>query len=204
MVAVREYQKTQNTAKNLTNNPKDRRFLKTEKAIFDTLGTLLLENPMTVSIHPTELARRSKIAASTFYRHFPTIDDAIKYRERNMMRRFHFVMKGLRDSHSSLHQCIERVILFIYSNQRFFDVCFAQGNRKTLGLIFEDLKPKIYHSCHLPKNSERMLKICFNEIYTLIDEWRQETFDEKRIKSLVNEILYLLETIKKRLIRFIE
>ena len=203
MAAVREQTKNPNTATN-HNLPKDRRYYKTEKAIFDALGTLLLENPMTVSLHPTELARRSKIAPSTFYRHFPTIDEAIKYRERNMMRRFRFMVKSLRENHPTLRQCIERVILFIYSNQRFFDVCLTQGNRKTLEFIFEILKPKIYKTCHLPKNSERMLKICFNEIYSLIDEWHKESFNEEKIKDLINEILYLLETAKQRLIRFIE
>ena len=203
MVAVKERIKNPHTAFN-NSIIKDHRFRKTEKAIFLAISELILEKPMTVSLRPTELARRSKIAASTFYRHYSTIDEAIKHHEHNMMRRFRTMMQNLRDNHPNLKQCIERIIVFIYVNKDYFKTAISRGNRCPLKMIFEYIKPKIYHSCHLPKNSERMLAICFNEIFTLIEEWSKSSFPEEKIPELTSEIIYLLETAKKRLIRFMK
>ena len=183
---------------------KDFRFKKTEQSIFEALSELLNECPMTVSLRPTELARRSRIAVSTFYRHYNNIDEVLKYHERNMMRRFRFMVQKVRESKPTLRQCIERILYFIYNNRDFFSTAICQGNRCPLEAIFNALKPKICQTCHLPKNSERILLICFNEIYGLIEEWQKSSFEPERITGLVEDIEYLLKTAKVRLIAIVK
>jgi AcrR family transcriptional regulator len=183
---------------------KDFRFKKTEQSIFEALSELLNECPMTVSLRPTELARRSRIAVSTFYRHYNNIDDVLKYHERNMMRRFRFMLQKVRETKPTLRQCIERVLYFIYNNRDFFSTAICQGNRCPLEAIFNALKPKICQTCHFPKNSERILLICFNEIYGLIEEWQKSSFEPERITGLVEDIEYLLKTAKVRLIAIVK
>ncbi len=191
----------QTRAKNLCATiRKDERFHKTEEAIFNALKELMEERPMTVSLRLTELAKRSKIAASTFYRHYQTIDDAIKQREKNLLRRFRFMLKTKMRDDLSLKQSISKIIYFIYQNRETFAIIFCRNNRRPLEYLFLMIKPKICHICHLPKNSDLIFRICLSEIYILIEDWYKESFNPDDISELTDNIVCLLKNARNHLI----
>ncbi len=179
---------------------KDERFRKTEEAIFGALKELIKEHPMTVSLHPTELARRSRIAASTFYRHYQSIDDALKNNEQNLRRRFRFMVKTKMKDNLSLRQSITKIIYFIYQNREIFAIIFYRNNRRLIENIFTAIKPKIYSACHLPKNSNLIFRIALSEIYVLMEEWHDKSFDPNEISKLADNILYIFKNARNHLI----
>ncbi len=183
---------------------KDERFHKTEEAIFNALKELIEERPTTLSIRPTELAKRSKIAASTFYRHYETIDDAVKYCERNLERRFRFLLRTKMRENLDLRQSIQKIIYFIYQNRDYFAAAFCRGSHRTFNSLFLAIKPKICHACHLPKNSELIFRVCLGEIYVLMEKWYKDSFNPDKIPELTEDILYLLKTARNHLINLIK
>lgn len=194
-----------NRAKNLCHTiKKDERFYKTEKAIFDALRELIEERPTTLSLHPSELAKKSKIAASTFYRHYQNIDEAIRTKENNLKRRFRVMLRAKTEDNIDLRQNISRIVYFIYQNRDYFATAFCRGNHRMVKVIFEDIKPKICRACHLPKNSDLIFHICLSEICALIEIWSKESFNPDKMEKLVEDILYLLKTARNHLITLIK
>ena len=183
---------------------KDERFHKTEEAIFSALKELIEEHPTTLSIRPTDLAKRSKIAASTFYRHYETIDDAIKYHERNLERRFRFLLRTKMQENLDLRQSIQKIIYFIYQNRDYFATALCRGSHRAFNNLFLAIKPKICHACHLPKNSELIFMVCLGEIYVLVEKWYKDSFDLDKVPELTEDILYLLKTARNHLINLIK
>lgn len=185
----------------MTKNVFDARYEKTEAAIFDGLVKIITKNPRAISIRPSELAKKSGISASTFYRHYKTVDDILNKYEKRLLKKYRARFNYQKLKASTPKQTFHQVLFFIFSNRKIFTAYLGRGDHRLLYLMLSELKPKIYTAYNFPKNSAQIFDILFYEIYSLIEKWNQNGFTSVDLDRILSNIIHLVETSRQRLIK---
>ena len=185
----------------MAKNVGDARYQKTEQAILYALTKILSTKPHTFNLRPTDLARKSGITLSTFYRHYKNINEILDRQERRIMKRYRILINRLRPKHLTLKQTFRHVLIFIISHQEFFSLALSHHNRRLIYLMFCEIKPEICTNCHFPKNCTKMFNICFNEFYGLLEKWHQNHLPVSELEQVLTDIVYLIESSRTRLLK---
>ena len=65
--------------------------------------------------------------------------------------------------------------------------------------MMEEIRDEIIRTCHLPKNSGKIIRIHAKEVTGMIEEWGKDGFKEDNLEAVLSDVVYLTETIRRRL-----
>ena len=91
------------------------------------------------------------------------------------------------------------MIIFILQNKEVFRGLMMMGEFEVIGRMVLTLKPEMMKFVGLSNGHERVLMVHGGEIVGLIIEWGMSGLEEERIAKLINDMMYLSETAKVRL-----
>ena len=173
---------------------RNKRYQKTEEAILDVL--------MKSKELPTTgvLVRRARISRSTLYRHHRTVPRIIPNYEKEVLIRYgNLVRRLVRQKNTQVRTICLRTLIFMMKERRVFGILLKYDGGMIIERMILKLKSKLKTSCCLPKNPEKMLRVYAKEVTGVIEEWGKRGFEEDELEAVLNKILYLTKTMKKRL-----
>lgn len=174
----------------------DARFRRTEDALF---GVIFEEGGMKLSV--VEIARRIGVNRGTLYRHHRAMREIIKDYEQYILEKYAELMIEIRKRDSvELRRMYYEMVLFILQNRRIFEMLIKQKNFKVLDEMIVVLKPEIMDFIRLSGSHERIFRVYTGEIVGLITDWELDGFREVEIVKLLNNIMYLTESARRRLL----
>ena len=91
------------------------------------------------------------------------------------------------------------MLLLVWQNKQALEILLKYEGGLTVEKMVLKTKKEIKNFCHLPENSEKMIKIYAKEVAGIIEEWGKEGFLEERIEEVLKDIMYLTETMRQRL-----
>lgn len=178
------------TEKRLNNH----RFRKTEDAIL----RVFFEN--NVYIGAKEMAERAGVARSTFYHHHKTIGEIIPDYKRFIMRKYLATMGVLiKRKQVEMRKIYSETLFFIMRNRKVFEIMVKGKESVIVKEMLERIKPKMMERMRLGHNKDKILMVYNGEIAELICEWCESGFCENDIVLLLDNIMYLTDTVKTRL-----
>ena len=176
---------------------KDCRFRETEKAIFEAFFGGADQKIGNVN----ELIQKAGIDKATFYRHHETMNKIIEDYEQYILEEFNVLIDEIRDRNGvGLRKMYGEMLRFILQNQRVFEALMKKKELKIMREMVLILRPEIVIFVKIPDSSERVLKVYVGEVVGLVEDWGLDGFEGKKIVGLLNNIMYLTETIGGRLL----
>lgn len=177
----------------------DKRFKKSEEEIFETIFDQ--DNLPDVNL----VAKKTKLSRSTLYRHHKVLYNITTDYEKYVLRKFNRTMRcAIFGRKTKLKNVFYIMLVFIMSHKRIIKALIKRNRTAIFERMLERLKGKIMKSCHLPKNSNKIYKIYTMEVVGVIEEWGKKDFDREKIEQVLNDIMYLTDTIKIRLMPLME
>lgn len=172
----------------------NKRYRKTEEAILEVL-LKAKEMPST-----GELTKRARISRSTLYRHHRAIPGIIPDYERDILLIFKQEFKRyIKQKNQSLESVYLRMLVFILRHKRVFKILFRYSGDRVVEIMIFDFRNIIIKTCHLSKNSEKIIKIYSKEVAGIVEGWGKDGFSETEINHTLKNIMYLTATMKQRL-----
>ena len=173
---------------------KNKRYQKTEEVILEAL--------MKSKEFPTTsmLIKKARIARSTLYRHHKTVLKILPDYERGVLIKYGNVVRRLiRRKNIQIRTICLRTLIFIMAEQELFKILLKYEGGIIIEKMILKLRSKLKAACHLPPNSDKILRVYAKEVAGIIEEWSDSGFKEDKINETLNKILYLTETMKQRL-----
>lgn len=178
----------------------DCRFKETEKAISEAFFGDYDKEIVSVK----ELVEKIGIDRATFYRHHRALNKIVKDYEVYILEEYNILMNGVKNRDKvSLRRMYYEMLTFILRNQRVF---MALAKKKELTIIKEMilvLEPEIVIFVRIPDKTGKVLKIYVGEVMGLMEDWSVDGFDGAEVMRLLNNIMYLTNTARDRLLPLI-
>lgn len=175
----------------------DYRFRKTEEAIFKAFFVEGVDKNFGVG----EMARMIGISRATFYRHHRALHQIAEDYERYILDKYFRLMEELRKKDDlGLRQKYYRMLVFILQNRGVFRMVIERKDLRVLEKMVYELKLEVEVATRLSYGSERIFRVYMGEILGLINDWGSGGFKEIEMVKLLNNIMYLTETVRKRLL----
>ena len=172
----------------------NKRFRKTEEAILK----VFFEGDYYICTK--ELAKKVGVARSTVYNHHRTAREILPDYERYILRKFRRALRRMtKNKNVKLKSLYMKVLFLIMHEKRIFGVLMRGGRRETLEKIVLEMRVKIVNYAKLPKNSEKMFGVYVSEVVELVVGWGKRGFIEAEIEGLLEDIIYLTDTMRQRL-----
>jgi len=172
----------------------NKRYRKTEEAI---LEVLLGAKEMPSA---GELTKKARISRTTLYRHHRAIPGIIPDYEKEILKRYRrTVRKILKQRDIKLRNVYLRTLFFVLRYKRVFEILFRYEGGRVVERMVMEIRGKIGGVCRLPKNSEKMMRIYAKEVTGVVEEWGEKGFLEGEIDRVLEDIMYLTETMRGRL-----
>ena len=156
---------------------RDARFRKKEEAIFEAF----FDEHNNEQLSAKELAQRAGVDKATLYRHHRAICEIVGDYEDYILGKYISSIQTVRKKGN-----VFRGLMMM----RKFEV---------IGRMVLTLKPEMMEFVGLSNGHERVLMVHGGEIVGLIIEWGTSGLKEERIAKLLNDMVYLSETAKVRL-----
>ena len=173
---------------------KDKRYRKTEEAIIE----VLLRSKQMPSTG--ELTRRARISRSTLYRHHRAIPGIVPDYEKEIINKYgRTVRKMLKRKGADLKSIYLQMLIFVVNNRRVFGILFKYSGDRVVERMVLKLQDKIAEANYLPKKSEKMMRIYTKEVAGIVEGWYEKEFNEKEMNKVLEDIIYLTRTMKRRL-----
>ena len=172
----------------------NKRYRQTEEAILE----VLLDSKEMPSVG--ELTKRARISRSTLYRHHRAIPGIVPDYEKEILIRYRkMIRKILKQKEISLKNVYLKTLFFVLRHKRVFEILFRyEGDRVVERMVLE-VKDLIIKACHLPKNSEKMIKIYAKEIAGMVEMWGERGFNEDEMNKLLDDMMFLTREMRGRL-----
>ena len=170
----------------------DKRFHHTEESILK-----VIEKDFYISAK--NVAKQAHISRSTFYSHHGAVRMIIPDYEKYLLDHYKKTIHRPLNSKAPLKNLYLRTLFFMRANKRSFAILFKIGDTSTLTQIINQLKPRITRALHLPKNSNKMFQVYRSEVCELILNWYSHGMPESEIDNLLDQIMYLTQTMRTRL-----
>lgn len=172
---------------------KNRRFRRNEDAI---LRVFFEENPY---ISLKQMAKKAGVARSTVYRHHGAVREIVPDYEKYVMMRYRRTVRKMIRKKLPLKQIYFQILLFILANRQVFILLLRNKDLTVLLWMVDELKLKIEKTVRLPRKADRVFEVYKREVVFLIEEWMKVGFDGKRVEGVLDDVMYLTETMKVRL-----
>lgn len=180
--------------KRVETKTRNKRYQKTEIAILEALMKSR-ELPST-----GELVRRARISRSTLYRHHRTVPGIVPDYEREVLRKYANVLRKLnRQKNVQMKSVYLRTLVFVVTERRTFEILLKYDGGAVVEKMIFKLRGRLKDVCHLPKNSDKMLRIYAKEVAGVIEEWGGQGFKEDEINAVLGKVLFLTKGLKQRL-----
>ena len=182
------------TSGTLLEKMKDRRFRKTEEAIFEVFA----ENSVALDINT--VIKGAKVSSSTFYRHHQSVNCLLSDYERLIIERYKKymaeILKGRKDEFELI---VYWTLIFIGKNKDKISVVAERGNFAVIYRMVGLYKNEVIDKSRLTRNVDKLFEIYAFEVCGLIRNWQETDFAREGFVSVKNDILYLTYTIRDRL-----
>lgn len=173
---------------------KNRRFRQTEEIIFKTYFSLNEEIKM------KELAKITGVSRVTLYRHHKTVNKILPDYEHYIYREFLKEVGRIGfEKRMNVRLYFYRMLSFILANKEVFKVFFVRERTEVIKKMIKKAQPMISLKYHMPKNAEMIFEVYNNEILGVIEGWNKEGLREKDIAMILEDILYLTDSARHRL-----
>lgn len=173
---------------------KNKRFCKTEKAIFLAYYKLR-DYP-----NAKKLAKTANISRSTLYKHHKKIQAIPADYEDFLLQNYAKAIKKYLKKPAEFKTILFRTHAFIFANREIFGALFKEGHKETIKKMFNILKPNVLNEWGLTGNLDKIYNIYTNEILGIIESWEKQNFSEKSLEQVLNDTLYLTKTSKQKLL----
>lgn len=178
------------TEKNMSN----KRFLKTEQAIFVTYCKFR-DCPSA-----KKLAKMAGVSRSTIHRHHQSAHSIPRNYEEFLLRSYTRAISSLlKKPRTPLKILFLRTFAFISNHGDTFTVLFSKGRKEIVGQILKKLKPRIISSWHHRNNLDQIFSIYEKEIIGVIELWSKHDFAASMLEDSLEKTLYLTQTAPKHL-----
>ena len=173
---------------------KNRRFRQTEEIIFKTYFSLNEEIKM------KELAKITGVSRATLYRHHKTVNKILPDYEHYIYREFLKEVGRIGfEKGMNVRLYFYRMLSFILANKEVFKVFFVRERTEVIKKMIKKAQPMISLKYHMPKNAEMIFEVYNNEILGVIEGWNKEGLGEKDVDTILEDILYLTDSARHRL-----
>lgn len=177
---------------------KDKRFYETEKAIFQSVTKEGTEEIGKILI-------AAKISRATFYRHH----GAVYLIERDYEELVGAWVRGLvEDGEKSvedskgLRKIYFDMLVFIYKNRELFQYFLARENMRVYNILMREVGPVVL-GVWRARWMEAVYDIYAGEVVGVLIRWGMGGHEEGEMMRVLDDIMYLTETAKERLGRFV-
>ena len=172
----------------------NKRFKKTECAIF-YVYCKLKDYPSAKKI-----AKLAHISRSTLYRHHRKVQSIPKDYEEYLLAVYKRRMRiFLKKPDIPLKILILRTLIYISSNKEIFKVLLSESRSEVIKKMLDILEPKIAKKWLPYKNKDKIYKVYENEVIGIIEAWAKQNFSDKKLRSVLNDIIYLTDSAWRRL-----
>lgn len=172
---------------------KDKRFLETEKAIFRSVTEGKAEKIEDVMV-------AAKISRATFYRHHRAVhlierdyEDLVEEWVRELMR-----------NEEDLRKMYFQMLLFVYKNREVFQYFLMRENVRAYLVLMREMRLAILGVWQTARWMEPVYEIYAGEVIGVLIRWGRGGYEKETMTRVLDNIMYLTETAKERLTRFVE
>ena len=109
------------------------------------------------------------------------------------------VRKMLKRKGADLKSIYLQMLIFVVNNRRVFGILFKYSGDRVVERMVLKLQDKIAEANYLPKKSEKMMRIYTKEVAGIVEGWYEKEFNEKEMNKVLEDIIYLTRTMKRRL-----
>ena len=180
------------TEKRLNN----RRFRRTEEAI---LRTFFEED---VFIGAKDMAKKAGVARSTFYHHHRTVREIVPDYKRYIMRKYNRLVRSLcGEKKMTIRRIYSETLIFLIRNKRVFELLLRAGEIRVVKEMMMLHKSGVVNYMRINCNIDKIFGIYLSEIIEIIGNWGEKGFPEMEIRMVLDDMMFLTDTAKKRLSR---
>lgn len=173
----------------------DLRFRRNEEAIFKAFFG---EGGGNCSV--TQIVKRAGIDRATFYRHHRTACEIIEDYEEYISEEYDGLIKELRGrKEMKLRRMYYEMLVFIVRNQKIFEVLIKKKDLKVIDEMVAKLELEATIFVRVSDEVERIFMVYKGEIVGLIVNWGLRGFKIGEIRKLLDNMMYLTETVQRRL-----
>ena len=174
---------------------KDKRFFRTEKAIFIAYYKLC-DYPSAKKI-----ARHAKVSRATLYRHHKCVASIPEDHERYLVQAYSkMIRKFLAKNSADLKQIYFRTLVFILNHDETFRVLFRDNRREAVRKMIGKLRGKVEQRWRMAGNLDKMFNVYQNEVIGVIEAWGKQGFPAESLDTVLVDIMYLTRTARQRLL----
>ena len=91
------------------------------------------------------------------------------------------------------------MLFFILQNKRLFLLFIKTDDRKVFKNMVGVIKSNISRHARVHRNSEKIFAVYTSEVVELLECWGKNGFPEDDLTSVLNDIMYLTDTMRPRL-----
>lgn len=147
-----------------------------------------------------KVAKKVGVARSTIYNHHRAVKEILPDYEKYVMRKYERMLRSLvKNNKVRLRAIYFRLLIFILQEKKIFLMLVKNHHEMIIGKMMLRLEPRISAHAKLPKNSGRILMIYIGEVMSVIGEWMQNGFSEEGINGVLDDIMFLTDTMRVRL-----
>lgn len=172
----------------------DKRFRKTEEAILDAVYSSCNCDGTVVYV-----TRKAHIARTTFYRHHGAIRKIVNDYEEYLLRLFSNYLRRWRHK-QQIRLYFEQMLLFIVANKKTVWFLMRNDGGVVIEKMIKKLEPEIMNSYGISTKYRLGFAVYRKEVLGLIEEWGKGNFRIEELEKVLNNMVYLTKTIRKRLV----
>ncbi len=172
---------------------RDRRFRRTEKAILYVVFSV--RDYSSASI----VAKKARISRSTLYRHHKNTRNIISDYEKYMLKKYSRTIEKW-GKNKKLRFYFEQMLFFIVANKKIILFLLKNGRTGIFEGMMTRLELKVVKATRLPKQAKTVLVVYRGEVLGLLEEWGKSEFSDKELDKVLENIMYLTNTIRSRLL----
>ena len=177
----------------------NKRFRKTEEKIF--VAVFCCHDFPKVNL----VVKKTKISRATLYRHHNVLCNIATDYEKYILDKYSRMIKPyLLNRNNKVKMLFYKTLIFITANKRILAVLIDKNGGIILERMVWRLRKRIVNTYRFPKDSGKIYKIYAKEVVGVIEVWKDSGFSMKKIEKVLDDIMYLTETAKGRLLPLIE
>ena len=186
----------------MAKNTKDKRFQKTEDAIFRALLQLTKTQKYLYALRPCAVCKKAKISRSTFSRHYKNLNDVFRQKDREMLQDF----SKINFKNSSQEEVWQKTLFFIQRYHGIFEARHRQADYQFFIIILKKLSHKITLSWtrYNPKITHQIFGLFYAETLGVLNLWISSGMKTVAIPKTAKLLARLTLTTDKRWLKILQ
>lgn len=147
----------------------------------------------------TEMARAMGVARSTFYYHHKKVVEMVKDYKIYILDDYRRMAQRMFEKNVTMTKVFSGMLIFMINHRQVFQILILVGKKDIFLEMVMVLRPKVERFARLSKKSEKIFSIYAYEVAGVLKIWVEEGMKEEEIKVVVDDLVFLTETINERL-----